>query len=116
MDEKYILRRNKLMQSVNSLIIEKNCQFDIVDGITTGQGILANRYLMLIALLYTKEEHSNFFSIDLSITPEERQLFLNNEFGKKKKAENVLSDAYNFYFELTKNEQLKDEIVGSIRL
>ena len=80
---------------------------NINDGMMQPQGIEANKFLILLALLYPCEEKKTIYSIDINLTENDIKEFVNKEYTKinnnmKQKdpveiGETILSDAQWFY-------------------
>ena len=80
---------------------------NINDGMMQPQGIGANKFLILLALLYPREEKKTIYSIDINLTEDNIREFVDKEYCKinqnlKKKdpieiGEIILNDAQCFY-------------------
>jgi len=94
---------------------EKNRIF-INDGIISANGFYSRKYLMFLALTYSKDEVKSLFSIDFDIDFDTMSDFVENEYkkiigssyDKVKKGKKILDDAETYYINrYTKFDELE---------
>ncbi len=109
MNQDNYLERRKSICNYAELYLD-TCHNDFIninDGMMQSQGIEANKFLVLLALLYPREETKTIYSIDINLTENDIKEFVNKEYTKIKNnmkqkdpieiGETILNDAQWFY-------------------
>lgn len=84
---------------------KENSCINVNDGIINSNDFDSNSFLMLLALVYEKKEANNIYSMDIEVSEEIRQYFIENEYLKIKKLNDdeiilgkmILQDARKIY-------------------
>ena len=125
---KSYLDKREVLCSLAELYLDtkENSYISVNDGIMNSTNFDTISFLMLMALTYPKNEAINIYSMDIEVTDDIRNLFIEKEYSKIIKLKQdkvtlgkiVLQDAKKFYKEHYSKEDIDniDEIINKFMI